>query len=1000
MKANRIVLLAGVGLLATYALIRYQQPSSSQPLPVKAEREHEERGERENRSKAYMEAREQYELVMLRDPATGVIPKGIFEKEAAFARTIPVKQNPFFPLTPNGGNGIDVMNSYIPAGPNNIGGRTRALAYDVRFDGTSNRVIIAGCVSGGIMRSADGGQTWVMVTPQNDIHSFTAIVQDPRAGSQNTWYAAGGEFSGNTASSIGAPYLGYGIWKSVDNGVNWVKLPLTINDPISGFGSNPGALHQFDHPFDFIYRMVVSPVNGDLYVAAFRRLVRSTDGGATWNAVFGSNGATNANHGQMDVAITNAGRVYVAVNGGNPDQALRGLWFSSTGNLNSFTRIAGGQTLGVDSVDGWRANSPTTAGRRILIELAPSNQNIGYVYYENGLSSDPPQLQPEGDLFRMQSSGTSFTWSNRSANMPDIPGGNLSGSDPLALQGGYNMLVRVKPDDPNTVFIGGTNLYRSTDGFATSSNTAWIGGYNTNFTYQQYPNSHADMHELRFNPSNPNQAACGNDGGVQFTSNILAPTVAWMMPGNYQTLQCYYVAVDPDAGRNNFASGSQDNGVRLRDKMGILGTSPADSNNHLLIFSADGAGVGISRLDQATQNQYLYGGYQLGNIFRYRMTNGPQLINIRPNGLTTNPSYGSGFFGEFVTNFRLHPDNTEDLYYVNFNRLFRTITASSVAAGGWTELTGVSNSIGTGASTGANSIRGMAFTRGNYNTSHALYLGTTNGRIYRLDDPRNATAGAAPLDITPSSALVGNVQDIAVNPNNDNEVMAVVSNYTISGGNAVNIWWCNNAKSATPIWYQAEGNLGTGFISARSCAIVVSRDANNNPVTDYYVGTGAGLYSVSNMGATLLAGGSPTWQREGAAILNLAVIQHMAYRPADNLLLVGTHGNGMYYAYTGTPNFNPNQNTSTGPVVNDRNFIRSAYPTLTNGRISYQIGNMTGVRKIQVQLTDLTGRTVYLRELGYSNGFVDLQGTAAGTYILTITSDDRKNRFVQKVVRQ
>ena len=109
----------------------------------------EEEGERRDLPASYIKARLKYELDMLKDPRTGQIPEGIFTKERAFAKTLPVR----------GAGGANsrtfVSNTYLPAGPNNIGGRTRAVAYDVRYDGSTNRVIIAGCVSGGIMRSAD-----------------------------------------------------------------------------------------------------------------------------------------------------------------------------------------------------------------------------------------------------------------------------------------------------------------------------------------------------------------------------------------------------------------------------------------------------------------------------------------------------------------------------------------------------------------------------------------------------------------------------------------------------------------------------------------------------------------------------------------------------------------------------------------------------------------------------------------------------------------------------
>jgi hypothetical protein len=947
------------------------------------EREREEEGEAPAR---YVEARMKYEFDLLKDPATGLIPDGIRQKELALARTLPVKQ--YETALINGNLRTQANNTYIPAGPNNIGGRTRAVAYDKRYNGTSNRVIIAGCVSGGIMRSADGGNTWTLVNPSEDIHNLTALAQDPRPGFEDIWYAGGGEFSGNTASEIGASYLGFGLWKSTNNGVTWTKLTTTITN----YNQINNQL-AFDHPFDMTYNMAVNPVNGDLYVGSLLLIVKSSDGGTTFRGVFQAGTTGGSATLQTFVAITNTGRVYIAINGGANLTDRRGVWYSETGEFGTFTRIAGGQTLGTDSVAGWRGNAYDGAGKRIILALAPSNNNIGYVMYDNGQSSDSPNFQPEADLFRFDVSGTSFTWSNRSANMPDMPGGNLSGSDPLAIQGGYDMEVMVKPDDPNVVFVGGTNLYRSTDGFATNTNTAWIGGYNTNFTYNQYPESHADIHRLVFSPSNASRAICANDGGIQETQDIMASTVSWTMLPNYQTLQVYNVAIDPGVGRNNFASGSQDNGVRFRDKTGVMGTAPADSNNHRLLFSADGTYVGIS-LDNAG-TQYVYESIQLGRLYRARLQNFSGGTEITPNGLTTSSTdAGPNEFGEFVTNLRLESDNTDNLYYVNFNRLFRTTSASAVTRSTWTEMTGVSNAVNPGNPTSGRNIgiRGLGYSRGPYTSSHVLYMGTTNGKIYRLDDPRNAAPGTTPVDITPPG-LTGNVQDIATNPNNDDEVIAIVSNYS-----ATSIWWTKNGKSATPTWKAAEGNLT--LPSFRSCAIVVKKDAANQPVTEYYVGTSIGLYSTVNLGTILDANGTPTWQREGGSLLNYAVVTSLAYRPEDNVLLVGTHGNGIFYTFLGTPNYTPNLNTGITPVTNDRNFIRTVYPTLSANSIQYQIGNMLGVRKISVQLVNMSGQVVYRLDKGYENGNISLHGIAGGVYILNITSEDNRYRHIQKIVRQ
>jgi hypothetical protein len=953
--------------------------------------------ETEEQEERFTELRGKYDFDMVKDPATGKIPFGIYEQELALAKTIPEKG---FDL--NNASRIEALNTYYPAGPNNQGGRTRAVAYDIRYNGTSNRVLIAGGVSGGIMRSADAGANWTRVSPDGEIHNLSCLAQDPRPGSQDIWYAGGGEYNGSSTDEIGAVYFGFGLYKSTNNGVSWTRLPLAATD-INGAALAAGVLETFDNAYDYVHKIIINPTNGDVYVGGHRRLLRSTNGGTSFNAVFSNPAAPAfASNGQLDVICSPTGKFFLAVSGANPDLALRGVWTSATGNANSWTRIAGGSVLGVDSVANWRANSykftssangDLYESKRILLTMAPSNENIIYVFYENGLVNVAPDNAPEADLYKLNTTGGTNTWTNLSANMPDFPGSHAA-TDPFAVQGGYDMCITVKPDNPNFVLIGGSSLYRSTDGFASTANTSWIGGYgNTLPTLSTYPGSHPDIHLAVFNPSNINEVLCANDGGIQKTADINASgsNVTWAAVSNYQTLQYFNVSIDPGTGRNNFVGGAQDNGTQFRDKMQLFGTPLSDSNNHIRILGGDGTTCGIGPL---TTEQYIYASFQLGNLRRLKLsTSSPATDNITPNNnLTTTGTAGE--FGDFVTNFRLDPDNTEDLYYVNYNRLFRTTSASTVSPGTWTELNTVGTTIDPdGTTNGINVIRGTGISRGPYTTSHVLYLGTTNGKIFRIDNPRNITNTYPPINITPPGNT-GNVQDIAVNPNNDDEILAVVSNYGVPS-----IWWTNNAKSSTPTWRNAEGNLP--LPSFRSAAIVVKKDASNNPVTEYYVGTSVGLYSAVNIGTTLTAGGTPTWQREGGSVLNFAVVVSLAYRPVDNVLLIGTHGNGMYYTFLGTPNFTPNLNTGINdPTINDKNFIRTVYPTIGSDPIQYRIGNMFAIKKISVQLFNMSGQQVWHSETNYQDGSIEISKLSRGAYILSIYSDDKKYRHLQKIIKQ
>jgi len=977
MKKNISVIVCLVLSILVSALV-YFSVHDRKVNPAFSEFEEEEQNREE-----YTILRSMHEFNMVKDPVTNQIPKSIVSTELAQAFSIPQKQNATGVF-----NRGENLNAYIPAGPNNIGGRTRAIAYDMR----NSNVIIAGCISGGIYRSADGGNTWTRVTPQGDIHNFSTVAQDPRPAFRDTWYAAGGEPIANSASGPGAFYLSEPIWKSTDNGVTWNRLTTNIA------GVGVGTLEVFDHPFDIVHKLFVNPVNGDVYVAGHRRLIRSLDGGLSWEQAFISPTAAGSATGQMDIVINNAGKLILAVNGGIPDVNTRGVWISTTGALNSWTRIAGGQTLNVDSVDGWRGNAYNGGSKRIILSLAPSNQNLLYVMYENGFDQNKGDIKPEADLFKLDISAGA-AWTNLSGNMPDFPGGDRVGVDPIVVQGGYDMLVTVKPDDANVVFIGGTCLYRSTNGFSSTAGTSWIGGYgNTLPTLTIYPNSHPDIHALAFDPLNPNRAICGNDGGIQITADIMATVTAtqpvtWNIIRNYQTLQYYHVGIDPVSGRNNFIGGAQDNGSQLR----LDG-----SDDHQRIIGGDGGAAAMNKANGGTQ--IVYCSSQLGDMYRVTLSGGTpaNLSNIKPSGLTATP--GTSGFGDFVTYFKVDFDNPEDAYYVNFNRLFRTTSSSTVSSSGWTELTGVSSAVSP--SNGSSiSISALESTRGDYFPSHVLYIGTSNGKILRLDNPRNNAATATPVDITPPQITALNtglyISDIAANPNNDEEVLAVVSNYSVGTNNtAINVWWTNNAKSSTPTWKLAEGNLT--LPSVRSAQIVVKKDAGGTAVTEYYLGTSVGLFSAINI-ATNLQNNTPiAWVREGGNVLNFAVITSLDYRPQDNVLLVGTHGNGIFYANVGTPNFTPNLNTGVSdPVRNDKKFIQAAYPTIvSNNRIQYRIGNMFTIPGIVVQVYNSAGQLLFRKETLYQNGSLDVGRFAAGTYILTITSKDYKQQFVLPFVKE
>jgi hypothetical protein len=564
---------------------------------------------------------------------------------------------------------------------------------------------------------------------------------------------------------------------------------------------------------------------------------------------------------------------------------------------------------------------------------------------------------PESELFRWDD--IAGTWTDLSATLPD-EAGCLSGNDPFACQSGYDLVVAVKPDVATTVFIGGTNAYRSTDAGLTWTR---IGGYASPASYSLYAGSHPDIHAFVFQPGSPTTMLCGNDGGIQRTTANLAATVAWTpINTGYRTYQYYYVTLDPRTGNEKVLGGSQDNGSTRN--VGGIGTS------FEMVYGGDGVSVGLS--NDIGGSFYEYVGSQNG--FINRRTAATAL------GFTTDITpTGESNSGIFVTLFKLDADNSNTLYYANDNALYRTTTASTVASGTWTSMTGVGTAV-----VSSHDITALATTRGTYGAGTAsLFIGASDlvtgplesAKLFRLDDPAGVAAGTGPVDITSASFPAGAfISSIAVNPRNDDTAMVTFSNYGVSG-----IWWSGNANSATPTWTAIENTTSFFLPSMRSSAIVV-----NGATVEYYVGTSAGLFST-----TSISGATTVWVQEGVTTIGNALVGSLALRPADNTLLVGTHGHGMW------------KTTITG--VLPANFISfTGKANRYNNELEWKVANENNCSRYEVEKRDpasgtfkKTGTVVCAGPSNPVYRFTDQTADlGAASTVYRIKQLDTDNRFI------
>ena len=189
-------------------------------------------------------------------------------------------------------------NAWVERGPNNVGGRTRALLFDPN-DPTNKRVF-AGGVSGGLWVNDDitaENSSWEQVSEVPGNMNISCIAVDPR--DANIWYLGTGEQY--TAGSA----VGNGVYKTTNGGLTWNNLSLEAiggGDLSSTFSEFLAGIYYindivvwdngvFSEVFvavgGFIYDDAQNPSN---YIGVQSAgLYRSTDKGDTWSRIESEN---------------------------------------------------------------------------------------------------------------------------------------------------------------------------------------------------------------------------------------------------------------------------------------------------------------------------------------------------------------------------------------------------------------------------------------------------------------------------------------------------------------------------------------------------------------------------------------------------------------------------------------------------------------------------------------------------------------------------------------
>ncbi len=359
-------------------------------------------------------------------------------------------------------------------GPDNVGGRTRALLFD-NTDTVSN-TIIAGAVSSGLYKSTNVGLTWVKINGETNNLNVSCMAQSP----DGTIYVGTGEsFTVQKESIFGdlnynGAFVGTGIYKSTD-GENFTLLPSTAP-----------AANDDTVAFAFINRLAVNPNDGLVWAATNKGVWYSSDDGGTWNLARVGDSLFLIGP-SCDVKIGSDGITAVSVEGL--------AYISDSGHPNQFVLHSS------DTFD-----LPYVNVGRTELAIAPSNPDILYatVINSGGGLINVYRSDDRGIHWRIIAPGGSQTLRFFS------PDANLSQG-----QGLYDNVLVVFPDNPDKVLLGGIDMWEGykineTGFFQWTQKSSGEDIPPPIFPYYVQMNHHIYV----FRPGVANEVLVGHDGGI------------------------------------------------------------------------------------------------------------------------------------------------------------------------------------------------------------------------------------------------------------------------------------------------------------------------------------------------------------------------------------------------------------------------------------------------------------------------------------------------------
>ena len=800
-----------------------------------------------------------------------------------------------------------------------MGGRTRAMMFDP--NDPNHKKVWAGGVTGGLWYNTDitsSVTAWIPVGDFWSCLSIRCITYDPL--NPSIFYIGTGEPETALRTYRESSGTGYGIWKSTNSGQTWNLLPSTL-----GFAYVTKIIVRNEGGNSVLYAGVVSGLyHGTQQSTPSDGLYRSADGGTTWQQVLPNITGQNTPFAPSDVVLSQTGRIFVGTMANLQDKGAATLLYSDSG-------LPGSWTVNETYRNEILVDTAKRIPGRVVLACSASDPAVVYALIAQGFTSSFNGFNYFYcyRIYRSENNGVSWT----RKNLP--PDANNQWN--FANIAWHALDIAIDPNNSSNVFIGGLDVQKTTDGGSSWDRVSdWAMMY-----YGGGPEYvHADQHLMVFRPGSSTELILGTDGGVFYCSDVTATFPVFEERNkNYATLQFYTCAIHPEAGRDEFLGGLQDNGsLRYNGSPLYITDMVSGGDGAFCFYDTDEQQYSISSVyynqyltyDDHTPQNYITDFYQSGVFVN------PADYDYKNNTLYAN---ACDFGGNFMDNILRIEDIVSYGYWGGFIPV-NTGTQTYFSAVKWSPYSPAGNTI--------------------------IYLGTQSGQLFRV---QQAQANPVTTEITGTNFPIATIISIDV-LNSEDTLLVTFSNYgvpsvfvTYDGGNS---------------WHNREGNLPDMPVRWG-----IFHPENSNQAM---LATELGIWTTKNLNQQ-----NVTWTPDVNGMANVRV-DMLDFRESDNTVLAATHGRGF---------FTTTWDVVSGidkPVHKDFRL----YPNPTSGLVNLS-WNSTGQNDIKIIIYNPSGKIVYEEiktSTGRNlNKQIDLSALPVGIYFVTLY-DNGNQVMTEKIVKQ